>query len=174
MPALSIASFVLSQWGANVNELPTSHKEESDLLAELEGCRFLIEEKTKVDDPAYVRQRQQALASEGFMPVLGVIFLRHAANRFAMACYFFTASCPPKPGLYKPFMKSPMPLSTHPPLLQQVQLALLGGAVTHRRIKGHIEGESVRVLGRAQGSRVLARDFLGECDSLGFKLSKRY
>lgn len=59
----SIASLVLEQWGAKVEEIPTSSTEESDLLATLDGCRLLIEEKTKFDDPTRMRERGATLRS---------------------------------------------------------------------------------------------------------------
>jgi hypothetical protein len=62
-PDISIAAQVLEAWGATAKPLPTSSKEESDWLAELGGCRLLIEEKTKFDDPAERHARDTALAS---------------------------------------------------------------------------------------------------------------
>src|SRR5439155_14516281 len=59
----SVATQVLEAWGAKVTSLSTSFKEESDLLAELDGVRLLVEEKTKFDDPADVQARDAALAS---------------------------------------------------------------------------------------------------------------
>ena len=63
MATPSIASLVLVQWGARVEEIPTSPTEESDLLATLDGCRLLIEEKTKFDDLAALRERDATLNS---------------------------------------------------------------------------------------------------------------
>lgn len=63
MDSSSLAIYVLEQWGATVARLPTSGKEESDLLASLDDCRVLIEEKTKFDDAAYLAQRAQRLSS---------------------------------------------------------------------------------------------------------------
>jgi hypothetical protein len=57
----SIATQVLEKWGATVTSIPESSDEEADLLATLNGCRLLIEEKTKLDDPANQRARQLAL-----------------------------------------------------------------------------------------------------------------
>ena len=59
----SIATQVLETWGAKVVTLPTSSKEESDLIAEMDGIRLLVEEKTKFDDPAAVLARNATLAS---------------------------------------------------------------------------------------------------------------
>jgi hypothetical protein len=59
----SFATYVLKLWGAKVADVPTSDKEESDLLASLVDCRVLIEEKTKFDDAAYLAQRAQQLSS---------------------------------------------------------------------------------------------------------------
>ena len=58
----SIATQVLEAWGAKVTPLSTSSKDESDLLAELDRVRLLVEEKTKFDDPAAVQARDAALA----------------------------------------------------------------------------------------------------------------
>lgn len=49
-------------WGANVTPIPTSSKEESDLLVEYPGLRLLVEEKTKLEDPARERARNETLA----------------------------------------------------------------------------------------------------------------
>jgi len=59
---VSIAAQALEAWGASVKPLPTSEKEECDWLAELEGCRLIVEEKFKFDDPARVAARDAALA----------------------------------------------------------------------------------------------------------------
>ncbi|MDP1954979.1 MAG: hypothetical protein Q8K71_10920 [Polaromonas sp.] len=59
---VSIAAQALEVWGASVKPLPTSNKEECDWLAELEGCRLIVEEKLKFDDPASVAARNVALA----------------------------------------------------------------------------------------------------------------
>ena len=56
----SIVKQVLEAWGATAKSLPTSKNEESDWLAELKGCRLLIEEKTKYDDPTLEVTRQAA------------------------------------------------------------------------------------------------------------------
>jgi hypothetical protein len=63
MEDVSVAAQVLEAWGATTESVPTSRKEESDWLAELGGCRLLIEEKTKFDDPAERQARNAALAS---------------------------------------------------------------------------------------------------------------
>jgi hypothetical protein len=60
---VSIVEQVLAAWGATVESLPTSSKEESDWLALLGGCRLLIEEKTKFDDPAAYQARSDALSA---------------------------------------------------------------------------------------------------------------
>lgn len=60
---ISIAEQVLAVWGAKAQSLPTSTKEESDWLAELGGCRLLIEEKTKFDDPSSQTARDATLAA---------------------------------------------------------------------------------------------------------------
>ncbi|HZW13214.1 MAG TPA: hypothetical protein VFF81_08495, partial [Noviherbaspirillum sp.] len=48
---------------AFVDPLPTSEKEECDWLAILDGCRLIIEEKFKLDDPAAVAARIAALGA---------------------------------------------------------------------------------------------------------------
>jgi hypothetical protein len=60
---ITIAAQVLATWGAQAALLPTSTKEESDWLAELDGCRLLIEEKMKFDDPAAQVKRNATLAA---------------------------------------------------------------------------------------------------------------
>lgn len=60
---ITVAAQVLAAWGAKAEPLPTSTKEESDWLAELDGCRLLIEEKMKFDDPADQVARNAALAA---------------------------------------------------------------------------------------------------------------
>lgn len=61
--SLSIVAKVLSAWGASVHALPTSYKEECDWLAELDGCRLIVEEKLKLDDPSRIAVRDAALAT---------------------------------------------------------------------------------------------------------------
>lgn len=60
---VSIAEQVLVAWGATAESLPTSSKEESDWLAVLDGCRLLIEEKSKLDDPATRQTRNEELSA---------------------------------------------------------------------------------------------------------------
>jgi hypothetical protein len=50
----------LSSGGATVQVLPTSTRQECDLLAELNGVRLLVEEKTKLDSPDVVYERREA------------------------------------------------------------------------------------------------------------------
>ena len=67
MTETSIAQTVLEAWDASAEEVPTSNKEESDWLATLGGFRLLIEEKTKLEDPARTAARSEALkANEVF------------------------------------------------------------------------------------------------------------
>lgn len=61
----SITQQVLKAWGATAKPLPTSTKGESDWLAVLDGCRLLIEEKTKFDNPASQAARQATFQSGG-------------------------------------------------------------------------------------------------------------
>lgn len=57
----SYARMLLQHRGIVVDDIPTSEKEESDFLATVGDNRVLIEEKTKVDDPAYLEQRARSL-----------------------------------------------------------------------------------------------------------------
>jgi hypothetical protein len=59
----SIVEQVLKTWSATAEPLPTSSKEESDWLAVFDGCRLLIEEKTKFDDPTTRQARNATLAA---------------------------------------------------------------------------------------------------------------
>lgn len=63
MTTLSYARLVLEHWGVAVDDIPTSDKEESDFLVAFGSIKVLIEEKTKLDDPAYLAQRAQVLDS---------------------------------------------------------------------------------------------------------------
>lgn len=53
----SFANQVLTLIGATVEEIPTSHKEESDWLATLDGFTLLVEEKTKLENPELAAAR---------------------------------------------------------------------------------------------------------------------
>lgn len=70
----SIVEQVLEAWGATAKSLPTSTKEESDWLAVLDGCRLLVEEKTKLDNPLWEASRRAAFQSgqpyETMMPLM--------------------------------------------------------------------------------------------------------
>lgn len=59
----SIAAQALLGWGATVEALPTSQKEECDWLAVWDSCRLIVEEKFKFDDPTAVADRNSALAT---------------------------------------------------------------------------------------------------------------
>lgn len=91
MSTLSIAEQVLEAWGATAEPLPTSTKEESDWLAVLDGCRLLIEEKTKLPDPSSEAARQEAFrAGEVFGTTTPLVhnnrlsgIVRKAANQLA-------------------------------------------------------------------------------------------
>lgn len=61
MSEQTIAEQVLESWGATAEKLPTSTKEESDWLAVLDGCRLLIEEKTKFTNSDLLVARKAAL-----------------------------------------------------------------------------------------------------------------
>lgn len=75
-----IAHAVLSQWGATVEPIATSEKEESDWLATLDGFRLLVEEKTKLEDPEKIAARTEALKSGG---VHGTIASLRPNNRIS-------------------------------------------------------------------------------------------
>ena len=59
----SITKAVIEHWGIPVVEIPTSEHEESDFVADFEGCKVLIEEKQKFDDPATLKKREDELAA---------------------------------------------------------------------------------------------------------------
>ena len=61
MPIPSYARMLLQHRGIVVDDIPTSAKEESDFLATIGDHKVLIEEKTKLDDPAYLEQRARSL-----------------------------------------------------------------------------------------------------------------
>ncbi len=63
MSTFSIAEAILKHWGAMVEPVPTSQKEESDWLATLGGFRLLIEEKTKLENPESAAARMASLQS---------------------------------------------------------------------------------------------------------------
>lgn len=58
----SVAAQVLEQWGATVTSIPTSHKDESDWLAQFGTYRLLVEEKTKIEEPEATAARAETLA----------------------------------------------------------------------------------------------------------------
>ena len=62
MKSQSIAEMVLKGWGAEVQEIPTSTKNESDWLATVDGFRLLVEEKTKFESPEKITARNEVLA----------------------------------------------------------------------------------------------------------------
>lgn len=59
----SVAQHVLDQWNVPLVSLPTGDGEQSDFLATLGRSRFLIEEKTKFDDPNRLEERGRVLAA---------------------------------------------------------------------------------------------------------------
>lgn len=63
MSNFSIAEAILKHWGATIEVVPTSQKEESDWLATLDGFRLLVEEKTKLENPDSAAARAEALQS---------------------------------------------------------------------------------------------------------------
>lgn len=63
MSNISIAEAILKHWGATVQPVPTSQKEESDWLTTLDGFRLLIEEKIKLENPDSAAAREKSLRS---------------------------------------------------------------------------------------------------------------
>jgi hypothetical protein len=64
MPLNSYAKALLEHWGIAVSPIPESDvhgKQESDFLADFDGVRVLIEEKTKEDDASYLAKRSKEL-----------------------------------------------------------------------------------------------------------------
>ncbi len=59
----SLATSILEDWGFEVTALPTRSIEQSDFLVLADNLRFLVEEKTKQDNPEKVSLRQKKLAS---------------------------------------------------------------------------------------------------------------
>ncbi|MFC5579202.1 hypothetical protein ACFPOA_14405 [Lysobacter niabensis] len=62
MKISSVAEVMLKKWGASPQAISTSDKEESDWIAEIDGFRVLVEEKTKLDNPEFVAARETTLA----------------------------------------------------------------------------------------------------------------
>lgn len=62
MPNTSFAKPFLKRLGITVFDIPTSAKEESDFLATFGTYKVLIEEKTKIDNPARLSQRAATLS----------------------------------------------------------------------------------------------------------------
>jgi hypothetical protein len=66
MLPFSYAKALLEHWRVPFESIPTSdvqEKQEADLLANFNGVRVLIEEKTKEDDPVYLATRAAELAA---------------------------------------------------------------------------------------------------------------
>lgn len=59
MAEISYAKAFLEHWGATVEEIATSDSEQPDFLASIDACVLLIEEKTKVDNPASLAKRDR-------------------------------------------------------------------------------------------------------------------
>ena len=59
----TFAKQILNHLGVAVSDIPTSAKEESDFLVEIDSLKVLIEEKTKLDDPAALEERDAVLKS---------------------------------------------------------------------------------------------------------------
>ena len=58
-----LAKRILEYWNFEVESLPTGDSEQSDYLVTVDGLRFLIEEKTKFDDPEREASRDEKLAN---------------------------------------------------------------------------------------------------------------
>lgn len=68
MAQFSYAKALLEHWGVTVEDIPAGReqgKQEADFLAIFSGVKVLIEEKTKLDDPAYLARRAQTLDAGG-------------------------------------------------------------------------------------------------------------
>ena len=63
METPSLAQHLLDHWRLPYLPLPTGGDEQSDFLVTLGHSRFLIEEKTKFDDPEEAQERTRTLAS---------------------------------------------------------------------------------------------------------------
>jgi hypothetical protein len=61
----SIAMHAFQSWGAHVEPLPTSTKEECDWLVTLENSTLIAEEKTKLEDAVAVEARLKTLRAGG-------------------------------------------------------------------------------------------------------------
>jgi len=57
----SLAEVLLRHWGVTALPLPTNGEEQSDFAVHLGRSRFLIEEKTKLDDPNLAQERRRIL-----------------------------------------------------------------------------------------------------------------
>ncbi|MBE7366209.1 hypothetical protein [Ramlibacter pallidus] len=62
-PSIAVQAF--RSWGAQVEPLPTSTKEECDWLVSLEECRLIAEEKTKFEDALSIEHRLKTLRGGG-------------------------------------------------------------------------------------------------------------
>ena len=60
MASISYAKGFLQHWGALVEDIETGESEQSDFLASIDGEVILIEEKTKLDNPADLAKRRTA------------------------------------------------------------------------------------------------------------------
>lgn len=68
MAQFSYAKALLEHWGVTVEDIPVSPeqgKQEADFLATFSGVKVLIEEKLKLDDPAYLARRAETLDAGG-------------------------------------------------------------------------------------------------------------
>jgi hypothetical protein len=57
----TIAQQIFETWGVQFTPVQTSRKEEADWLVEIEGCTYLIEEKTKFPNPEDLQDRSKSL-----------------------------------------------------------------------------------------------------------------
>lgn len=63
MASLSLAQHLLRHWAVEAVPISTDSDEQSDFIVSLGRSRFLIEEKTKFDDPEAFDERRKTLAS---------------------------------------------------------------------------------------------------------------
>ena len=63
IPSIAVQAF--ESWGAQVEPLPTSTKEECDWLVSLQSCSLIAEEKTKFEDALAIGSRLKTLRAGG-------------------------------------------------------------------------------------------------------------
>jgi len=64
MADTTIAEQIFESWGVPFTPVPTTHEEEADWLVDIDGCIYLIEEKTKLSNPEEILNRSIALNAQ--------------------------------------------------------------------------------------------------------------